>query len=138
PLYSREQELLTKHWIEWTKSISGAGYCLNLYDGKPFSPPNRAILYHRGFISELTCTATDFLAHADAILREHPVRRVRLTTMPDRFKPSPNRDHRAMNLAWLKSLFPTIEFELPERYVGIDLASPEGDHTVVHVDPFFL
>lgn len=36
----------------------------------------------RGFVERLTCSAPDWLRHADAILAEHPVRRVRLTTVP--------------------------------------------------------
>jgi len=36
----------------------------------------------RGFVDRVVCPAADWLAHADAILAEHPVRRVRLTTVP--------------------------------------------------------
>lgn len=34
----------------------------------------------RGFVCDIRCSAADWLARADAILAEHPVRRVRLTT----------------------------------------------------------
>lgn len=37
--------------------------------------------FSRGFITNVTCEAVDWLTHADAITREHPVERVRLTTM---------------------------------------------------------
>lgn len=38
--------------------------------------------YVRGFVERVTCAADDWLAHADAILRQHPVRAVTLTTWP--------------------------------------------------------
>ena len=41
-------------------------------------------IWHRGFIDSITCTAADWLHHGDAILAEHPVREVRLTTWPGR------------------------------------------------------
>ncbi len=37
----------------------------------------------RGLVGEVECDAADWLAHADAILAEHPVREVRLTTWPE-------------------------------------------------------
>lgn len=37
----------------------------------------------RGFVSEVTCSAADWLAHADTILAAHPVTRVTLTTRPE-------------------------------------------------------
>jgi uncharacterized protein (TIGR02996 family) len=39
--------------------------------------------WSRGFVESVTCTAADWLAHADAILAAHPVVEVRLTTRPD-------------------------------------------------------
>lgn len=36
--------------------------------------------WRRGFVHSLTCTAANWLAHADAIVTRHPVREVRLTT----------------------------------------------------------
>jgi uncharacterized protein (TIGR02996 family) len=41
-----------------------------------------AFVYRRGFVEEVTCTAADFLAHADALTAACPLRRVRLTTWP--------------------------------------------------------
>lgn len=46
-----------------------------------------SVAFHRGFISELTCTAADWLAHADAILGACPIANakdglVRLMTWP--------------------------------------------------------
>lgn len=40
-------------------------------------------LIMRGFVSALTCSWADWLAHADAILREQPVERVKYTTDPE-------------------------------------------------------
>lgn len=36
----------------------------------------------RGFVTEVACTAADWLAHADTLLAQHPIERVRLTTWP--------------------------------------------------------
>ncbi len=60
----------------------------------------------RGFIEVITCTATNWLAHADAILREHPVREVRLTT---RLLPLHCRD-----LRW-----PDIKFMMPPLAINL-------------------
>ncbi len=38
--------------------------------------------WHRGFVRGVTCHAADWLKHADAILRLHPVQEVRLATLP--------------------------------------------------------
>jgi uncharacterized protein (TIGR02996 family) len=42
-----------------------------------------AFVYRRGFVEEVTCPATAFLAHAKALLAACPLRRVRLTAQPD-------------------------------------------------------
>ena len=39
----------------------------------------------RGFVSEIHCTAEDWIAHAATILAAHPVARVTLTTWPNYF-----------------------------------------------------
>lgn len=44
-------------------------------------PPSR-FEWSRGFVSHVTCSAADWLAHAAAILAAHPVERVTLTTAP--------------------------------------------------------
>lgn len=46
-------------------------------------PPGRRVNWVRGFVDRVACPAADWLAHADAILAEHPVRAVRLTTVPE-------------------------------------------------------
>ena len=52
-------------------------------DERPSFTPRKPELYvRRGFIESATCSAADWLSHADAILCEHPVRDVTLTTIP--------------------------------------------------------
>jgi uncharacterized protein (TIGR02996 family) len=49
-------------------------------------PPNarkRRVLFDRGLVIAVRCSAEQWIEHADAILAEHPVRWVRLTTRPD-------------------------------------------------------
>ena len=41
------------------------------------------IRYSRGFIHHISCTAEAWIRHADAILAEHPVRTVNLTSVPE-------------------------------------------------------
>jgi len=67
--------------------------------------------FRRGFVESVTCTAADWLAHGDAILREQPVRRVTLTTRP----PLANRhfDNDDYVLPMLMGRWPGIEFMLP-------------------------
>lgn len=51
----------------------------------------------RGFISDLTCSAADWLAHGDAIRERHPVTVVRLTSwvpMDERFSPDGFAEYR--------------------------------------------
>jgi len=50
--------------------------------GRPFS-----MVVARGFVSEATLAADDWLTHADAITSQHPVEQVRLTTIvPPEFR----------------------------------------------------
>jgi uncharacterized protein (TIGR02996 family) len=95
--------------------------------------------FRRGFVEALTCSAADWLAHADAILAEHPVRRVRLTTRPEfgstssvrtrdrphntrtvwatiagrRVNTEPIFEGEAFELYLLEARWPGVEFELP-------------------------
>jgi uncharacterized protein (TIGR02996 family) len=83
-------------------------------------------IVRRGFIDEAKLTAADWLAHADAILAEHPVRRVRLTTPAAVLGPSFNslRDWKKPLLAGASALWsfeaewPGIVFEEPQ-YRGL-------------------
>jgi uncharacterized protein (TIGR02996 family) len=45
--------------------------------------PGVSYTVRRGFVESVTCTAADWLAHGDAISREHPITQVRLTTWPE-------------------------------------------------------
>jgi uncharacterized protein (TIGR02996 family) len=57
-----------------------------------FVPPLVAIA--RGFVESLTCTATDFLAHAAAVFAAHPVTAVRLSDRePLRFERPGDGEH---------------------------------------------
>jgi uncharacterized protein (TIGR02996 family) len=64
-----------KHWL---RMPTGELF----YAPAPVAPPAGAWLYRRGFIEWVECPAADWLTHADAILAEHPVSRVRLLTWP--------------------------------------------------------
>lgn len=75
----------------------------------------------RGFVQIASLPAADWLAHADTILAEHPVRTVRLTTWPDIRKWNPDR--LITNIDTLRSTFrstltsaayPGVTFELPQ------------------------
>jgi len=65
----------------------------------------------RGFVDHITCTAADWLQHADAILRDHPVREVRLTTMP--LLRSQNDPHNDAVHVWLDGSSTVGQFALP-------------------------
>ena len=107
--------------------------------------------FRRGFVEHITCTAADWLAHADGILKQHPVRKVVLTTRPYRmrFVTVGNHSHRVFLLPeqWHAeepyAMFDTveqvanelarkwgdekIEFELPRAVaaIGTDPSSPD-------------
>lgn len=77
-LRRREAELLGRYAARWAKPWDGifsAGLRATGTEGTPVG-------FARGFIETITCPAADWLAHADAILSLHPVRRVTLTTWP--------------------------------------------------------
>ncbi len=80
--------------------------------------------YHRGFISHITCTAADWLNHGDAIVIEHPIETVTLTTLISEMSP-PSEFHRHMTevaiLGW-NTRWPRIKFTLPRR-VAVDYSS---------------
>lgn len=56
----------------------GSKYCIP-WRALGFGQAPRGALV-RGFVEQVTCTAADWLTHSAAILAEHPVRKVRLTT----------------------------------------------------------
>jgi uncharacterized protein (TIGR02996 family) len=81
-LRRRERELLLAHWIGWAAGL-GAGYCLNLYDGNPLVPPNRAVEFRRGFVEFVECSFAFWRDHGDALRLAAPLRQVRLATVPE-------------------------------------------------------
>lgn len=52
-------------------------------DWFPMIDPQIIHLVYRGFICRITCTAADWCDHATAILAQHPVREVTLTTLAE-------------------------------------------------------
>lgn len=87
-------------------------------------------VYERGLIGRVTCTAADWLAHADAVLAAHPVRRVTLTRVSggDLYALSlrlglppetPIRQPYEETIReWFATGWPDITFELRTAYVG--------------------
>lgn len=86
----RAEELLRDHGADWSEDIN------NLFGGVAagFSIIKAGWLssdiahsqqwrFTRGFISDVSCTAADWLAHADEIRERQPVTRVRLATWPE-------------------------------------------------------
>lgn len=67
---------------------------------------DRLSWFSRGFIETVVCSAADWLAHADAIVKAHPVRAVALTTLPAGM---------AAGFAahWFADRWPRITFMLP-------------------------
>ena len=70
--HQRERELWPSTVADWHRF----GWPTDI----PF--PTFQPVLRRGFVERVTCTAADWLAHADAIRATHPVTRVRLTTWP--------------------------------------------------------
>lgn len=69
--------------------------------------------YRRGFVASVTCTAADWLAHADAILAAQPVQEVTLTTWPEW---GDNRNA-ATASDWCKRRWPSVKtWHLPSDY----------------------
>ena len=79
-LRRRERALLECGWVAWhTMELHGGTiFCENLYPHKPTPTPH--FTFRRGFVHAITCTAADWLTHADAILAAQPVEEVTLTT----------------------------------------------------------
>jgi uncharacterized protein (TIGR02996 family) len=63
----------------WFAGCGLGGYVIYLVP----SPDNMTAVVRRGFVEEITVTAADFLAHADALTVACPLKRVRLTTWPE-------------------------------------------------------
>lgn len=82
----------------------------------------------RGFIESVTCTAADWLKHADAILAQHPVQNVTLTTPVERghdhrgngfLNLSAGDQHYTTDLPWRGCLIPPVERVLGAVWKGV-------------------
>lgn len=82
-LDQRADWLLAANELAWYSesplgSIVAKAIADNVVHGRELVVPQ----WRRGFVDQVTCTAADWLAHADALLAAHPVTAVRLTTLP--------------------------------------------------------
>lgn len=80
-LYRRRYHLLVNLCDQFRPSVPHS-WAVDLDGDLPddhFAPGSSV---SRGFTELVRCSAVDWLAHGDAILAEHPVREVRLTTLP--------------------------------------------------------
>lgn len=95
--------------------------------------PRNSATIRRGFIDRIRCTAAEWLVHADAILAQHPVRHVALTTNPDDLLNEVRRSDRNWKLApglrrgsviecW-RAEWPHIKFHSPTPVA--DVVEPE-------------
>jgi uncharacterized protein (TIGR02996 family) len=97
-LRRRERELKEANGRAWGPCLSGAKWRRIIAPGPRDESGHFSQIRHwgwstagdpipaefrRGFVEELTATAADFLAHADALTAACPLRRVRLTTWPE-------------------------------------------------------
>jgi len=76
----------------------------------------------RGFVEVLTCTAADWLSHADAILVQQPIREVRLTTWPH-----------GLNEDELERRWPGVKLTLPSPEITATFGpAAQGNLITVH------
>ncbi len=125
-LVQRERELLNGRAWGWAgKALRDAAVAGTHWQD--------ALVFRRGFIDEIICTAADFLQHADALRAATPLRKARLTTLPDLVFNTATirvalRDYRMDDLntpvrryqpdghlKLLQHYFPGLEFELPPQ-----------------------
>ena len=132
-LHQRERELLQKYCYLWLP-VDGDWWCENIEN--PPTPVERiGATFRRGFVHSITCTAADWFAHADAILSQHPVRAVTLTTWPEHHYLAkcgsvslfPDGDSRAKPLYdhLLQSLEEAIKKRLSEVWSGVAFTLPQ-------------
>lgn len=87
-LRDRQRQLFASNYIDWLLFLPGCMQCAPV--GKTSQTtvvvwgPRLHIdqTFVRGFIEHITCTAADWLKNADAIIANHPVTKVTLTTFP--------------------------------------------------------
>lgn len=99
----RREYMLGRRFIHWY-------WCKGI-------PPGTQKNYRRGFIEHITCTAADWLTHADAIVKQHPVRKVRLTTRVQCGVAGLENEPGVLE-RWFSARWPGIEFELPRLTSG--------------------
>jgi uncharacterized protein (TIGR02996 family) len=66
-LQQREAELLAAHWLLWRKEVPAWA--------------SSGVVFRRGFVAEVRCTALAFLQGAGGLFRRAPVERVRLRAL---------------------------------------------------------
>lgn len=82
PLAKRADELLSAHGREWVNGVIPGAMPSNWSPHNPTpylvlpGPSFGNVEFSRGFVSEVTCTLADWLAHGPAIVKAHPVTRV--------------------------------------------------------------
>lgn len=87
-LRDRERELWDENARLWRWRLKEGCYPENrlwamFANRAPADAAEPHLVYSRGFVESVTCTAADWLKHGDAIREQHPVTRVTLTTMPE-------------------------------------------------------
>jgi uncharacterized protein (TIGR02996 family) len=107
--------------------LSGAddGVCLRCDWHAPVPHVGWDWQIRRGFVESVTCTAADFLTHADAILAAHPVRKVRLTELNYHPDAANFRLSRAEYGIWISHRYPGVTFYLPATTQGGAFIVPE-------------
>jgi uncharacterized protein (TIGR02996 family) len=143
-LEMRASDLLNTSIVEWLP-LSGWVICPEWEPAGNMYPDQRWAFIGRGFIESVTCTAADFLAHADVLLwhpkqgrpspgTAHPIRRVTLTTAPDEFEQltigSITGDHDYYRVAGRVVKVPqaaTVKEILEARWKGVAFTVPDPD-----------
>lgn len=83
----RQHDLFAAHEFQWfTLPTNFKTATEDSPDGRPLA------IVARGFLSEVTCTAADWLTHGATILREHPIAEVNLPEYCIKIDP-PGTDH---------------------------------------------
>ena len=121
PLRRREQTLMGLNLTDWFSAACYGGYVFLNQPPHSTSPADAPFaVIRRGFIHSVTCTAADWLQHGDAILAEHPVREVRLTTGPELGHSFVEATTRAdSNRHWINQRWPGVTFHLPKLTDGL-------------------
>lgn len=82
-LRRREYELWQQHLptaVDWGLPVPAGPVGWQVTPRPDTRAPAPVAILARGFVAHVTCSAADWIAHADAICAAHPVTRVRLTT----------------------------------------------------------